>query len=139
MPTDETERKLRSALDRLVAGTAVRTEGRLTVSGLAREAGVSRATAHRYPAVLADLEAALQRPTQRAASGRTEDLAERNIRLAAENALLRAEKEAMANALYAMSTLTPQSAESGRPSVEGEPAERVLSPSTRLVRSGPGR
>lgn len=38
MATDSTEKKLRAALDRLIAGTAVRTDGRLTVSGLAREA-----------------------------------------------------------------------------------------------------
>lgn len=107
MPTDDTESKLRAALDRLVAGTAVRTDGRLTVSGLAREAGVSRATAHRYPAVLADFEASMQRPARRATSDHSDDLAERNARLAAENALLRAEKEAMANALYALPGLRP--------------------------------
>ena len=102
MATYSSEKKLRAALDRLVAGTAVRTDGRLTVSGLAREAEVSRATAHRYPAVLADLTAAVARPTWAPKTQSAEEgLADRIARLAAENALLRAEKEAMATALYA--------------------------------------
>jgi len=106
MATDSTEKKLRAALDRLLAGTAVRTDGRLTVSGLAREAEVSRATAHRYPVVLEDLAAALQRPEcVTEASDPSVSLAERNARLAAENTLLRAEKEAMANALYVLTDL----------------------------------
>jgi hypothetical protein len=111
MPSDETEIKLRSALDRLITGTAVRTDGRLTVSGLAREAGVSRATAHRYSTVLDDLSAAIDCPAQRptvTADGEG-TFVERNARLAAENALLRAEKAAMANALYAF-TLLPVNA-----------------------------
>jgi DNA-binding IclR family transcriptional regulator len=103
MATDSTEKKLRDALGRLVAGTAVRTDGRLTVSGLAREAEVSRATAHRYPAVLEDLDAASQRPAFAAvAPDGGAGLADRNARLAAENTLLRAEKEAMANAIYVL-------------------------------------
>lgn len=103
MATNSTEKKLRAALARLVSGTALRTDGRLTVSGLAREAEVSRATAHRYPDVLEELAAASHRaapstPTDQTNSG----LVERNARLAAENSLLRAEKEAMANAIYAL-------------------------------------
>lgn len=49
-----TERKLRAAMDRLCDGISQRTDGQLTVSNLAREAGVSRATANRAEAVLAD-------------------------------------------------------------------------------------
>jgi len=49
-----TERKLRDAMDRLCNGTSQRTNGQLTVSKLAKEAGVSRATANRAGAVLAD-------------------------------------------------------------------------------------
>ncbi len=106
MATHSTEKKLRAALGRLVAGTALRTDGRLTVSGLAREAELSRATAHRYPAVLKDLAAASQRPDRAAeAPDPGVGLAERNARLAAENTLLRAEKEAMANALYVLTDL----------------------------------
>ena len=106
MATDSTEKKLRAALDRLIAGTAVRTDGRLTVSGLAREAELSRATAHRYPAVLKDLNAASERPAVAAvAPDGGAGLADRNTRLAAENTLLRAEKEALANAVYVLTEL----------------------------------
>ncbi len=76
------------------------------MSGLAREAELSRATAHRYPAVLRDLAAASQRPDRDAeAPDPGGGLADRNARLAAENSLLRAEKEAMANALYVLTDL----------------------------------
>lgn len=67
---------------------------------------MSRATAHRYGAVLDDLVAASQRPARMAGAADSDvGLAERNARLAAENALLRAEKEAMANALYVLTAL----------------------------------
>lgn len=49
-----TERKLRVAMDQLCNGTSQRTDGQLTVSNLAKEAGVSRATANRAEAVLAE-------------------------------------------------------------------------------------
>ncbi len=49
-----TERKLRVAMDHLCNGTSKRTNGQLTVSNLAKEAGVSRATANRAEAVLAE-------------------------------------------------------------------------------------
>ncbi len=49
-----TERKLRAAMDRLCDGTSTHTDGQLTVSNLAKEAGVSRATANRAQAVLAE-------------------------------------------------------------------------------------
>jgi uncharacterized coiled-coil DUF342 family protein len=49
-----TEDQLRIAMDRLCNGTSQRTNGQLTVSNLAKEAGVSRATANRAEAVLAD-------------------------------------------------------------------------------------
>jgi hypothetical protein len=41
-------------MDHLLSGTAPRTDGQLTVSNLAKEAGVSRATANRAEAVLAE-------------------------------------------------------------------------------------
>ncbi len=53
-----TEQALREALTRLVSGNAARTDGRLTVANLAREAGVGRATANRAPALLAELRKA---------------------------------------------------------------------------------
>jgi len=50
----KTEHKLRDAMDRLCNGTSQRTNGQLTVSNLAKEAGVSRATANRADTVLAE-------------------------------------------------------------------------------------
>src|SRR5947207_1847880 len=49
-----TECKLRVAMDHLLNGTFQRTDGRLTVSNLAKEAGVSRATANRAEVMLAE-------------------------------------------------------------------------------------
>ncbi|HEU5373799.1 MAG TPA: hypothetical protein VFV38_00010 [Ktedonobacteraceae bacterium] len=49
-----TEQKLRAAMDRLCKGTSQYTNGQLTVGNLAKEAGVSRATANRAEAVLAE-------------------------------------------------------------------------------------
>ena len=46
------EQALRAAMQRLLSGSAVRTDGRLTIVNLAIEAGVSRATANRATAVL---------------------------------------------------------------------------------------
>ena len=51
----EIEGKLHAALDRLLGGCAAVTDGRLTVANLAREAGVSRATANRAAGVLVEL------------------------------------------------------------------------------------
>ncbi len=71
----ETERRLRTALVRLLAGQATATDGRLTVANLAREAGVARATANRADAVLAELRraAALERATSSTPIARGED------------------------------------------------------------------
>ena len=52
------EEPLRAAMQRLLEGASEPTEGRLTVANLAREAGVSRATANRASAVLAEFRAA---------------------------------------------------------------------------------
>jgi uncharacterized protein (DUF3084 family) len=55
MPVSQaTERKLREAMDHLLSGTSQRTNGQLTVSNLAKEAGVGRATANRAETVLAE-------------------------------------------------------------------------------------
>jgi hypothetical protein len=48
-----TEEALRQALARLIDGCPTRTDGRLTVANLAREAGMSRATANRATAIVA--------------------------------------------------------------------------------------
>ena len=49
-----TQDALRAAMKRLLEGTSHHTNGRLNVANLAREAGVSRATANRASAVLAE-------------------------------------------------------------------------------------
>ncbi|MDJ0418863.1 hypothetical protein [Rhodococcus opacus] len=53
-----TEQALESALDRLLSGQPLRTDGALTIAGLAREADVSRATANRATRTLKRLRAA---------------------------------------------------------------------------------
>jgi len=53
-----TEHALETALDRLLSGQPLRTDGALTVAGLAREAGVSRATANRAGRTIERLRAA---------------------------------------------------------------------------------
>ena len=55
---DATRRALMAALRRLEAGTAKRTDGRMTVSNLAQEAGVGRASVYRCPDVLSAWEGA---------------------------------------------------------------------------------
>ena len=50
----ETEKKLRDAMQRLLAGQSKRTDGRLTKTNLHIEAGVSRATMNRAAAVIAE-------------------------------------------------------------------------------------
>ncbi|QES47584.1 hypothetical protein DEJ50_06835 [Streptomyces venezuelae] len=55
MPTtDPPETALRAASERLLRGEPTRSDGSLTVASLAVEAGVSRASAYRYPHVLAE-------------------------------------------------------------------------------------
>jgi hypothetical protein len=65
MPVSKaTEQALRDAMERLLAGRAVKTDSRLTVVNLAIEAGVGRATANRAVELLADYRrraAAIQR------------------------------------------------------------------------------
>lgn len=50
------EKKLREAMERLLAGTPQRTDGRLIKENLYKEAGVSRATMNRAASLLADWE-----------------------------------------------------------------------------------
>lgn len=54
-----TEKKLRDAMQRLLAGEPKRTDGRLTKTNLHIEAGVSRATMNRADAVIADWNTAV--------------------------------------------------------------------------------
>lgn len=59
------EVKLRQAMQRLLTGTAQRTDGRLVKENLYREAGVSRATMNRHPDILRDWDAHVDSPTPR--------------------------------------------------------------------------
>lgn len=61
--SSSTEKKLRNAMERLLAGQPARTDGRLTKANLHVEAGVSRATMNRAAAVMADWEAAVRSDT----------------------------------------------------------------------------
>ncbi len=56
---DESDRQLRAAMRRLLDGTPIRSNGSLTVSALAVEAGVSRRTAGRAKGVLRDFQDAI--------------------------------------------------------------------------------
>ena len=62
-----TEQALRAALTRLASGNALQTDGWLTVANLAREAGVSRATANRAPSILSDLRVMAKAQKQKVA------------------------------------------------------------------------
>jgi hypothetical protein len=64
----QTDRKLREAMSRLLAGTPLHTDGALTKENLAREAGVSHATVHRAAGVLAEWDAKVARPVLRSAA-----------------------------------------------------------------------
>ena len=55
---DESERLLRAAMGRILAGKPIRSSGSHTVTALAAEAGVSRRTASRATAVLRDFREA---------------------------------------------------------------------------------
>jgi hypothetical protein len=58
-----TEKKLRNAMERLLAGQPARTDGRLTKTNLHIEAGVSRATMNRATAMMTEWEAAVRSDT----------------------------------------------------------------------------
>ncbi len=70
---DESERLLRAAMDRIVAGRPIRSSGSFTVTALAVEAGVSRRTAGRATGVLRDFREA----GERSAKGPSSDNGER--------------------------------------------------------------
>lgn len=98
-----TEQKLRSAMARLLT-QATRTDGKLTKTNLAREAGVSRATMNRATTVLAEWNTAVtdHRPPSRE-TARIEDeirpLKATIKNLRADNAELRARNKAAATVI----------------------------------------
>lgn len=100
-----TEQKLRAAMDRLCNGTSQRTNGQLTVSNLAK-AGVSRATANRAEAVLAEFHnriIALQEIPEKLPG-----LRDRNHELERRLAQMTAEKNQIIAGLQATVTLLAQ-------------------------------
>ena len=60
-----TETKLRAAMQRLLDGAPLRTDGALTKENLAREAEVSHATVHRAHEILTEWDARVGRPVLR--------------------------------------------------------------------------
>lgn len=93
---DETERLLRAAMDRILAGSPIRSNGSYTVTALAAEAGVSRRTASRATGVLRDFRAAAETsgtPAKQPAGGEAgplrEALADAQAKLTARNAEVR--------------------------------------------------
>ncbi|MFE1251513.1 hypothetical protein [Streptomyces sp. NPDC058735] len=60
-----TEKKLREAMARLLAGEPLHTDGALTKENLAREAKISHATVHRAEEILAEWDARVARPVLR--------------------------------------------------------------------------
>ncbi|RFU42256.1 hypothetical protein DZF91_07520 [Actinomadura logoneensis] len=57
-PHDGLRRELRAAADRLIAGTPLRSSGKLTISGLAAEAGIKRwVLTHQHPDLMRQYQA----------------------------------------------------------------------------------
>ena len=101
-----TEQKLRAAMDRLCNGTSQRTNGQFTVSNLAKEAGVSRATANRAETVLIEFHnrmIAFQETPEKLL-----DLRDQNRELERRLAQVTAEKNQIIAGLQATVTLLAQ-------------------------------
>jgi hypothetical protein len=109
---DRNDEGLRVAMTRLLAGDARRTDGRLTVSNLAAEAGLTRQQAYRSPVIHAWRDATSEpRPTDHPdkAQARIERLArdlaasqERARRYRHERDEARAQAKTLANACRAL-------------------------------------
>ncbi|MDL4816890.1 hypothetical protein [Actinomadura opuntiae] len=57
-PQESLQRELRAAADRLIAGTPLRSTGKVTISGLAAEAGVKRwVLTHKHPDLMRQYQA----------------------------------------------------------------------------------
>jgi len=125
---DESERLLRAAMDRIVAGTPIRSNGSHTVTALAAEAGVSRRTAARASGVLGDFRdavAALSKPAMppaAAEAGRLRDeLAEARAKLAERNAEVRRLRADLAALACRVALLSEENAQ-----LRGDRAARVV-------------
>lgn len=81
--TPATERKLRDAMERLLTGAAVRTDGRIIKENLYREAGVSRATMNRATTLMYEWSQRVDatQPRDREIEALKQSLAERSAQL----------------------------------------------------------
>ncbi|WP_336627471.1 MULTISPECIES: hypothetical protein [unclassified Microbacterium] len=81
--TPATERKLRDAMERLLTGAAVLTDGRIIKENLYREAGVSRATMNRATALMDEWSQRVDatQPRDREIEALKQSLAERSAQL----------------------------------------------------------
>jgi hypothetical protein len=82
-----TERKLRGAMQRLLDGVPLRTDGAITKENLAREANVSHASVYRAESILAEWDAKVALPILRSAGEvrRDETIAELQAKLRTAN------------------------------------------------------
>lgn len=80
--SSRTEAKLRQAMDRLLAGTPLHTDGALTKENLARDTRMSHATVHRAQQILAEWDTRVPRPVPTA---QDTELAELRRRLSPAN------------------------------------------------------
>lgn len=99
-----TEHKLRDAMGRLLAGLATRTDGKLTKTNLAREAGVSRATVNRATAIMTEWDTIVadrrpRSPDLARLEGKVQSLQATVTDLRARNAALQAQNQAAATVI----------------------------------------
>lgn len=85
---DKTEQKLLDALDRLLAGESKNTDGKITQSNIAAEAGLSRATFNRYTNAVAEYRRVKNRNTSEKVD-RPFTIEDKNLALQEENTVLR--------------------------------------------------
>jgi predicted nucleic acid-binding Zn-ribbon protein len=128
-----TEKKLREAMRRLLAGDPIHTNGALNKENLAREAGVSHATVHRAETILAEWEARVSKPSTKSPGEelRDERIADLKLRLSKANQAvtelqdkLDALASVTANLYYENQQLRSDLAKSQRGKVVALPASR---------------
>lgn len=126
--SDESERLLRAAMARIMAGTPIRSNGSHTVTALAAEAGVSRRTAARATGVLRDfrdavaaLPTAAQAPDADEAGRLREELAQARAKLTERNTEVRRLRSDLAALACRVALLSEENAQ-----LRGDRAGRVV-------------
>lgn len=126
---DESERLLRAAMARILAGTPIRSNGSHTVSALAAEAGVSRRTAARATGVLRDFRDAVESLAKPAKPLSVEDvgplrkaLADAEAKLTARNTEVRRLRSDLAALACRVALLSEENAQ-----LRGDRAGQVVS------------